>query len=290
MAHAERSRGTREPLARRNSPPPVEATSSKGQSRLRLLLAAHVILGLVFCAWSASAGRTVLVLGYVLVVPVFGIVLAQTSLLGFWVAFSSAARGVRLMGLIAGSICLELLLGIGAQDDDYAFLATMTTGGIAAVFGVVRWRHADLRHFPQQAPRIGQEGMQLSIRGLMLFTFIVAVTIIGAGEFRENVPRGPSLFRVSSWSLCSVVVGIAGVWAGLGLGRPMLRSAVVLLIAAVLGALFAHGIHRSHPQLYSYIIPMMLLQAGVLVASLLVVRSCGYRLVRKSASDVAETS
>lgn len=121
----------------------------------------------------------------------------------------------------------------------------------------------------------------------MLFTFAVAVTTIGVRELRENVTTRPSFFANSFWSVCFAVTGSAGVWAGLGLARPLPRTVVVLLIALALGAAFVYGINQGDWDTYSYVILMMLLQVGVVIASLLVVRSCGYRLVRKASPGAA---
>lgn len=261
---------------------PIARATSKRRSRFWLLLAAHFIVVPFFCIWSTVEGTVPFMLEFVLVIPVFGTVLAQSSLLGVWVAFSQATWWKRLAGMVIGAIVLEIMLLFGAQDDGFTLIAAMATGGIAAVFCLVRWRFADLRSFPNGEVLNGQDGVQFSISGLMLFTLVVAAMIIGAREMRENAPVGPSFFVVSIWSLCFVLTGLAGAWAGLGLARPILRSLFVLLVAAALGGLFAYGINIDDRRIYSYIIPMMLIHAGVLIASLLVVRSCGYRLLRKS--------
>lgn len=255
--------------------------------RLWLMVVAHLVLGLFFCTWSAVEGRLTIALAYLLVAPVFGFVFAQCSLLGLWAAFSPARWWMRLVGLVMGCVYFEILIRIGGQSRDHFFLlAAMATVGIAAVFRLVRWRYADLRLFSPQSFQPGQEGLKFSIRGLMLFTFIVAITIVGLREVRENVPASPNVLTVAVWSLSIVTVGLASVWAGLGLARPTQRSVVVLLMSAILGALFVYTIRQADGETYFYIVSIMVLQAGVLIASLLFVRSCGYRLVRKSMPDV----
>lgn len=280
MTKLDESTETTEAPAARVSPASAEATTSKGL-RLWLLLIAHVILGLFFSIWSAVQGRLDFVLELLLFVPVIGFTLAQTALLGFWAAFAPARWWMRLAGLIVGIIYLECLVAAGDSTEEITWLAAMSTGGIAAIFGLIRWRYAELRRFSQQDPQDNQEGLRLSIRGLLLFTFMVALMIVGVEGLRKNVTPVPTPFLISVWSLCFVVTGLAGTWTGLGLARPMLRSIVVLLISAVLGALFVYCI-RAPWQSYFYITATMVLQAGVLITSLLVVRSCGFRLVRKT--------
>ena len=265
----------------------VEVAASKRRSRLWLLVVAHAVLGPLFSIWTTLEGRFSFVLGHLPVVTVSGIVFAQSALLGFWMAFSPMVWWKRLMGLVVGSLYLGASFRISADADGYvALMPVMATGGIAAVCRVVRWRYAGLQRFPQQDPRAVREGLKFSIRGLMLFTFVVAITIVGARELRAHVPRGPNLLSIVLLSVCFMTTGLASVWAGLGVARPMLRSMVVLLIAGILGALFVYSIGQARGDIYFYSTLMMVLQTAVIVASLLVMRSCGYRLVQRSATDV----
>lgn len=262
----------------------AEGDTVKRRTRLWLMIVVHVVLGIFFCTWAALEER--LAVADLLVVPVAGLVLAKSSLLGFWTVFSPMTRSVRLAGLIAGTTYLESLFSFGVQSGEIVWLVVMSTGGITTVFGLIRWRYAELRRFPQTAAQADQEGLKFSIRGLMLFTFLVAITMVGVKELRERETPQTTLLLISVWSLCYVVIGLAGVWSGLGLARPTLRSVVVLLVSAVLGAALTYGVSQDRWESYLYIISMMLIHAGVLIGSLLVVRSCGYRLMRKSMPDV----
>ena len=264
---------------------PSPKSASDERAPLWLLVAAHVVLGLLFSFWSAAQGELPIVLDLLLLVPVFGLTFAQTSLLGFWAVFSSAAWWIRLAGLVGGIVYLEIIFAIGLASSDLLLLVAMATGGIAAVFAVVRWRYARLEHFPQHVSLTAQEGLKFSIRGLMIFTFIVAVALVRIRTLRENPPTG-YLPVLALWSLCFAVVGLAGVWAGLGLARPMPRIAVCLLISAVLGLLFVYCVNADEWQSYFYIVSVMVLQAAVLISSLLIVRSCRYRLVRRHVAGV----
>lgn len=261
--------------------------SLKRRTWFWLLLVVHLGMGLTFSIWSAVEGTISFVFEFLLVVPALGIISAQTSLLGFCVAFSPAAWWHRPVGLIVGGIYLEAMFRLGGQDGDgFNWLATISLCGIAIIFSVIRWRLADLQETHKAASHADREGLRFSVRGLMLFTLIVAAALVGVRELREHAPAGPNFLMIAIWGLCFVVTGLASVWAGLGLARPRLRSALVLLIAGVLGGLFVYGIDPPVWDTYFYIVSIMVLQVGTLIATLLVVRSCGYRLVRKSASDV----
>lgn len=283
----------------------AEDEKPKRLYRLWLLLIAHLALGLFFSIWTDSKPtHSYSIALFLLVMPVFGFVLSQAFLLVLWLVFSPASWWKRLASLMVGAVYLKSLLIVGWPDA--VLLTAMLASGIAVILGVIRWQYANLRHFPQPPVKAGNEGLKLSIRGLMFFTFVIAVTIVGAKLLRESTSEAPNLFLAFALSLSFVVVGVASVWAVLGLPRPIMRSAVVLLISAVLGSLLVYALNLHLWTLYSYFMatgnPMvisyftssdhwaiylsftalMLLYTGVLIASLLVVRGCGYRLVRMS--------
>jgi hypothetical protein len=115
----------------------------------------------------------------------------------------------------------------------------------------------------------------------MLFTAAVALLSAGARALRETPHRIISLTTV--WALCFVAVGLVALWAALGNARPLRRGPVVFALSPVLGVFFAFaaGAHRAG---WFYIILTMLLFPAFLLGSLLVVRSCGYRIVRRAGS------
>ena len=90
--------------------------------------------------------------------------------------------------------------------------------------------------------------------------------------------RNPFLF-VPVWALCFVAVGLVSLWAMLGDASPLRRGPVVFVLSPVLGAFFAFAA-GAHQAGWIYILLIMLLYPAALLASLLVVRSCGYRLLR----------
>lgn len=91
------------------------------------------------------------------------------------------------------------------------------------------------------------------------------------------------LWWVVVWSLCFVVVGLVALWAVLGAARPLRRVPALFALSPVLGALFAYAVHTDEAGRF-YIILIMLLYPAALLGSLLVVRSCGCRLMRREVS------
>ncbi len=246
--------------------------------RILLIFIAHFVAGIAFSLWSAVEGRVPFVLEYILIVPPCALVFCQSCLLAFWAIMSHVAVWKRLTGLIAGNVCLEILIGMAVEDGELSFMTTIATGIIAVVLLVIRLWRARLLRFPAQPQPGNAEGLQFSIRGLMLFTFAVAVVITAAKELREVDERPPVLFLVTIWALCFVVTDLAALWATLGIGSPVPRSIAVILMSVSLGWFFSHTLGQDW-ETYFYIMSIMFLQSLCLIGSLLAVRTCGYRLV-----------
>jgi len=249
--------------------------------RVLLIFIVHIVAGIAFSLWSAVEGRIPFAFEYVLIVPPCALVFCQSCLLAFWAAMSHAAVWKRLAGLVAGIVYLEILIGL-AIEEELMFMATIATGGVAVVLLAIRLWNAQLLRFLDQPQPENAEGLQFSIRGLMLFTFAVALLITTAKGLREVDERLPDLLLVTIWALCFVVTDLAALWAALGIGSPVPRSIVVILMSLALGWFFSYAIGEDWEP-YFYIMSIMFLQPLLLIGSLLAVRSCGYRLVRHGA-------
>ena len=81
------------------------------------------------------------------------------------------------------------------------------------------------------------------------------------------------------WAICFVAVGLVSLWAAFADAPPLRRSPVVFVISPLLGVFFAFAAN-AHSAGWVYVLLTMVLYPMALFGSLLVVRSCGYRLVR----------
>lgn len=258
-----------------------------GRNRLRMLLAVHLVFGLAtgrFCF--AVGGRLPgISLEFLPLVVEIATVLAQACLLGLWAGFAPGAGWIRLAGLAAGVLILEAGLWVANHGrDNLVFLLTISAAVIAAVSLVLRRRGIELRHLPGVASSPSREGLRFSIRGLMAFTIAVALLLGGARGLRESFGHlGPSLFAIVIWSTSFVILTLAAAWAMLGRSRPLPRAAVVLVVAAALGFLFAYGIGERNAISFVYFMLCSVIQSVLVLGSLLVVRSAGYRLVAREA-------
>lgn len=252
-------------------------------ARLRLLAAVHlVVLGLLGFWCKDTGGRLPgIELEYMPLVLLIALTLSQACLLGFWAALSSSwSRGWRIIGLIAGSTMLELALT--ACKDHFLFMPSIGASIITLILVVARRRVA-LRRLSPGLPDPSSEGFRWSIRGLMASTLVVGLVIAGARSTREAIGHAsPNILIIAAWSFVLVVQALAACWAALGLARPGLRIPAVVLCAAVSGATFAYGLSEDGEwRSLTYFITVNAGQSVLVLGSLLVVRSAGYRLVRR---------
>jgi hypothetical protein len=263
-----------------------------GDSRLQRLAAGHLILGVVVTLLAPIQLPALLRLKSllppfglrdVLIAPLIVSVLCQAVLLALWAIYTETPLWGRAAGLVAGAVYLDVLFRLGIPRGEFHGLGTVTIVVAAAALLVVRALDVRLTRDtdPGRLARPGAEGLRFSIRGLMLFTVVVALLSALTKGLQES-PR-PIMLLTALWAMCFVAVGLAALWAALGYARPRRRGMVVLVLSPVLGAFFALAA-EAHRAGQFYIMLTMLLYASLLFGSLLVVRSCGYRLVRRAAS------
>jgi hypothetical protein len=252
--------------------------------RLRTLAVAHLALGVVTAGLAQVDLRTLFELREILIVTLFASALCQSFLLSLWVAASQAGAWKRLAGLVAGTVYLEALLATKLRED-FQGIATVTIAVTTASLLVVRWLGV---RFTRQA-EVGQparsepEGLKFSIRGLMIFTAIVALLCAVARALQASPNQQFLLILV--WAICFVAVGLVCLWAALGDARPWRRDPVVFVLSPLLGVFFAFAAN-AHRTGWVYILLIMVLYPTALLSSLLVVRSCGCRLVRSPVASM----
>jgi hypothetical protein len=215
--------------------------------------------------------------------PFLATALCQAFLLGLSVLTSSGSPWRRIAGLVVGSVYLETLLYLVLDDRTLFGLATVTIAVTAATVIVVRVMGG---RFTQQvhselSARPETHRLRSSIRGLMLLIAAVAVFIASAKALHGiPYPGGLLLFHFFV-SLCLVTVGLVALWAVLDEAHPLARVSAVFLLSSILGFLAALAGHVDPNQLVNVVLVMSLYSAELL-ASLLVVRSCGYRFVSQT--------
>jgi hypothetical protein len=249
--------------------------------RLAMLVTAHLILWPISAVLAPVKVHTPFGLQHILIVPLFAVTFSQVSLLGIWAVLSPLWSWYRLLGLVIGTACLEAALDI-ALGQEFLLMPTVAMALTVVSLLVLRGFGIRLSRFADDVPSSRQEpqGFRFSIRGLMILTAVVAVL----GAMVRGVQGSPGHFRLVLsviWSVCFVAVSLLSLRAASGHDGPLRRGLPAVAVSPVLGTFFASAAD-AHRDGWVYIITIMLLYPAVLLGSLLVVRSCGYHLVRRS--------
>jgi hypothetical protein len=174
------------------------------------------------------------------------------------------------------------------------FLVAFPSAVILVVLSALMYGRRKLRLAHLAASPATVEGFHFSLSHLFLATTVVAVVLaigrgamsLAAANFAGNGLATMFVVAVTVPSL--IIVELATVWGALGIGRPTLRLAIVLPTAFVLGLVppfFQQTIMGSDWERFLGWSLVCGLQAIITAASLLVVRSCGWRLVRGTSGE-----
>lgn len=239
-------------------------------------------------AWGAVLGSIALYYGRTTwpdwqAVIYVALVSSQMLLLAIWLGFSRDPWWQKGIGLVAGLAWLNFLAF--APELDRIWQTTLLISSPVLVVGAccavwsrfvakLEWRDA----WPE---RTIAEELQFSLRTLVGLTVTLSL-LLALGRFfhwlRDDGSGAEVLvpILVIKSSLATGVV----VWGCLGQGRAILRVPVTFLVMVALGLLFPFyvGMERH----YFIIWPVLLAMIAVYTCpSLLVVRSCGYRVIRR---------
>jgi hypothetical protein len=207
-----------------------------------------------------------------------GLIFCQTSLLGMWAGFGRTHVLLRLAGMMLGVVLVTLVLTIGASSDPVGVLLLLVfvaTSIVGLTTWIVRLCKARLVFAGEDAMH-AREGLQFTIRHLLLLTFMVACLVTVGKRLAPQFNVINLAAQVVVLGLCFVAVALAAIWAVLGSGRWPVRSVPVLMIAGACGGIGGFVINNSK---YSFWIAVTVLEALFLIASLLVIRRSGYRLM-----------
>ena len=235
-------------------------------SRIGSLLLAH-LLGGALCCWLA-------IMPLRPVTPL-AITLSQAFLLGLWTAFSDAALWSRFLVLGMGTVYLVAMIGLQGG----ALAATTVSLGSTGILLAARRRMA-LRKITEPSRMPDPESFQVQIRDLMSLTFVLALLFAWATGMRGVDPRLAN--RMVLFGMGNVVLGLAAAWETLGLAQPTRRAPVVWLLCPAFGTAYWFGVNSPSLDDYLMINVCLLMQSAVTYGSLLVIRSCGFRLTRRS--------
>jgi hypothetical protein len=259
--------------------------------RILWLVVGHVMVGPMIAFVTCLAGwyPTVWRAAFI------GVLFSQTSLLGIWVSLGASSWWRKLIGVVVGVSYLGLLLEFDPVDLDletYTVVVLPTTCVVMPLL-VVRFFRIALRLDSSPAGSMGR--IQFSIRHLMILTLAVACLLaIGQSVERFAIRLDETLFGaalnqldelVYEWLLPAVlgVLGVLPLWFVLATKQPVVFSVGLVFVGACAG--YPVGRFYGDPKIIAMAVTATEMMA--VVVSLLVVRSCGYRLVRLPARRIS---
>ena len=247
-----------------------EPTTGTTPPRILWLVMGHVVVGLVGAFVAYPSRSPTLRAGVFL-----GLVFSQTSLLGIWGGLGSGPWWKRVVGVIVGVGYLSLLfvLGISELDPRILLLVIAATTFVTLPLLIVRFFRLALRLDSFHAASAGH--IQFTIRHLMILTFVVACLITIGKWLQPHLPQGDTFFRLLLFTVTFGVVGVLPVWFVLATNRPVLYSIGLVAVGACAGYCLGRILHEL-----AIWTTATATEAVAVVVSLLVVRSCGCRLVR----------
>jgi hypothetical protein len=217
---------------------------------------------------------------------------SQICLLAIWGGLGTRPWPLRLVAVAIGvaGVWAMSVTTAGSWGNAHGTRITgfMALGAALAVSGSLwslrRW-WARLERLDTGFAGTPTEGLQFKVLHLLLLTALVAASL-GAGEAVRAFRRQPCPWQsladcliFAVMVLCAASLGLATLWACLGLGSPLVRIPIVLCLAVIVGLLPPFYMDADWER-YRNWAALMALQTLIVAGSLLVFRSCGYRLVK----------
>jgi hypothetical protein len=258
-------------------------TDRQRRTRIGVLIGAHLVLGMVVAPLAMLYPQlqnetwiSVLYLGFVC---------TEILLVGIWLGLSAARWRTKLGGLLVGAIWLGGLsvAPVPFRSFNGAPILLVLVGVpllvVAASCALCRRTFAKLECRDRWKSRPVSEELQFSLRSLIGLTVIISALLGLARCVRWIDPGAEFMVVILMFALTALLATGMLVWASLGLGLAFVRVPIVLAAMTLLGLLPPYSMEYSALR---YIVwpSLMAVVAACTAGSLLVIRSCGYRLVR----------
>jgi hypothetical protein len=261
-------------------------------NRISILVATHVVALLVLAAalWNVvSRGPED---GETLAIAYMATGFSQCGLLALWLALGQSTWKQRASTSLLGAVCLWLVSAFAYKTwraSQLMMLSGIIFGCIASLAGVLyvaSRRKSGFRLVRQGAESLPSATVQFSLRHLFLFTVVVSIALAGGTLMKLLLGKVGEIAGLAL--ICSVIIAcflgavLAVLWASLGQGRLPLRLAVAFALATAAGLIPPFYL-QVRLRYYAITLGLTTLAQAITIFSLLVVRSAGYRLVRRDA-------
>jgi hypothetical protein len=181
-----------------------------------------------------------------------------------------------VIGVVVGVGYLVPLLGVGISElnTETFFVVVVTTTFVALPLLIGRFFRVAVCLDSSSVGSVGR--IQFCIRHLMILTFIIACLLTIGRSVQPYFHHGGLFFQLLVFAVTFALVGIFPVWFILTTKQPVLYSIGLVAVGACAG----HCVGRLFHDEADIWRTAAATEAMAVVVSLLVVRSCGYRLVR----------
>jgi hypothetical protein len=269
--------------------------------RLRWLVAVHIVLAaaplVIFIIPVETAFQP-------LIWVLFGMPFGCLMTLSVWVGMGSARIFWRLAGALAASAYAGFAIATGSalqmvtfgepfaiEITSYLQLVAAYTVGVIVFGGMFRLlgHRFVLRRVEAEKAFRGRERFQFNVFHVLIIMMLVAVilTLVRATRREiDNANSGPL-----NWSAHDSLAAIAfflntfcAAYAALWPSGVKRNLGLVLVVSVLLGIVLVFAMHQEQAEWWLFVggMFMAIIPTLIEVASLLIVRSCGYRLVRRS--------
>ncbi|WP_146448592.1 hypothetical protein [Bythopirellula polymerisocia] len=228
--------------------------------------------------------------------------IAQIMLLSFWVGMGGSKWIVRVLGAIVGTAYVTLwpvlspYMSFPVEEYESSFSQSFVSLFasysaiillLTSVFALIRRRGTKLIHLSQLNVDILPARVRYSTFHLLILMSICSfvLSLAKLAQPPEEPTTGFSTFRIVALFLLMLVVflinNLCAAWATLSLNSPWTRIALVLGNALLLGISFAiaTGNYSFSWQMFIGVSLIPVLSTAIVIVSLLVIRSCHYRIV-----------
>ena len=237
------------------------------------LVIAHVAVGFIASLSMNTAGSK----SELASLAFGGVWFGQASLLGIWLGLGTSPHITRVLGVALGvtvnSVSTELGSGGWSADSLMIFGVTITL--VSTPLLVAHYFRIVIQ--VDSSPTTLASRLRFSIRHLLVLTFMVACAItLGRIVLLDHSQRQFVLGLLALGTLFQLT-GFVPAWLILATRRPVPYGIGLVAISAGVG--FSIGWIDEPPASVS-LMTVLATGSSVVVTSLLVVRHCGYRLVR----------
>jgi hypothetical protein len=262
--------------------------------RIKILVAVHLVLGIMPAVLFLfpQENQFVIVKGVLI-----SISFAQIMLLSFWAGMGTSSGINRFLGGLLGIAYITTwpIFGRSLLPDysensltSYFFIFSafcLVVFIIAGVFLLIRQRWVELLRVSDSDAPIAPTRFQYSIFHLLVITLVAAVVLGLAESIRITGAQRTAWQEVALYALIIIVFLVNTVCASLATlwtGQIGLRELLTIITAILLGIVALRHSHLDYVWANMALFLLIFFPTLITIASLVVVRSCGYRLMPKS--------